>query len=211
MYVQTSLHAKSNATVFQPHMLGSRPQPITHHRAQSMIYAQGDEVGPLYRVEFGAVRLCRLTMDGRRQISAFVLPGEVFGFDAMGEHHFYAEATTDTGVQTLGSILGTENRQELFSLALRSLTCAQEHLLVLGRQCAIERLSAFLVDMADRQDSDSRVLLPMLRNDIADYLGLTFETVSRLFGKLKDQKIIRLTNIREVEILDMQALRDMAS
>jgi CRP/FNR family nitrogen fixation transcriptional regulator len=97
----------------------------------------------------------------------------------------------------------------LLHLAVRSLTKAQEHLLVLGRQNAIERVAAFLVDLAERQGGLPQVDLPMSRMDIGDYLGLTLETVSRVFSKLKETGVIRLPDARSVEIVKWDALRNM--
>jgi CRP/FNR family nitrogen fixation transcriptional regulator len=94
-------------------------------------------------------------------------------------------------------------------LALRTLSRAQRHLLVVGRQNAIERVAAFLLDMAERQGGLDRIDLPMSRGDIADYLGLTVETVSRIFTKLRAKGIIRLDGAREIEIVRWQALVDM--
>ena len=99
---------------------------------------------------------------------------------------------------------------ELLPLALRNLTKAQEHLLVLGRQNAIERVAAFLVDLAERQGGLPQVDLPMSRTDIGDYLGLTIETVSRVFSKLKEAGVIRLPTARTVDIVKWDALSDMS-
>ena len=105
---------------------------------------------------------------------------------------------------------GRSLADELMPVALQVLVRAQEHLLVLGRQAAVERLAAFLVDMADRQGDLMQVELPMSRTDIGDYLGLTIETVSRVLTRLKQKGVIRLPNLRSVEILKPQALRALA-
>jgi CRP/FNR family nitrogen fixation transcriptional regulator len=99
---------------------------------------------------------------------------------------------------------------QLLPLALKGLTRAQEHLLVLGRQNAIERVAAFLVDMAERQGGLRQIELPMSRMDIGDYLGLTIETVSRVFTRLKDKGVIRLLGLRSIEIVKSDALQDMS-
>lgn len=96
-------------------------------------------------------------------------------------------------------------------MALQSLVRAQEHLLVLGRQNAVERLAAFLLDMAERQGSLRHIDLPMARADIGDYLGLSIETVSRVFSRLRQKDVIRLSNLRTVEIVKRQALEDLAA
>lgn len=178
--------------------------------AGSEIYAQDEEAGTLYRVEFGAVRVYRLLADGRRQISAFHLAGEIFGFEAGSTHHFFAEAICASGVRLFRPASGADVASELLPLALQSLTRAQEHLLVLGRQTAMERVAAFLTDMAERQGGLEQVELPMQRNDIGDYLGLTIETVSRVFSKLREKGIIRLPSLRSVEILRWETLHHMS-
>ncbi len=185
-------------------------QQIMFFPCGSEIYAQGEKAGCLYQVEFGAVRVYRLLADGRRQISAFHLAGEVFGFESDATHHFFAEAIAATGVRTYRQTSGNDMAHELLPLALRSLTRAQEHLLVLGRQNAVERITVFLVDMAERQGGLKHVELPMSRADIGDYLGLTIETVSRVFSKLRSNGIIKLINMRSIEICKWDALLSMS-
>ncbi|BCH24223.1 transcriptional regulator [Mesorhizobium sp. L-8-10] len=180
--------------------------------AGAEIYAQGEKSGNLYKVEFGAVRIYRLLADGRRQISAFHLPGEVFGFEADRTHHFFADAVGATGISILrANASGGDAASELLPLALLSLVRAQEHLLVLGRQNATERIAAFLTDMSARQGGLRQIDLPMSRADIADYLGLTIETVSRVFSKLKQRGIIKLASLRRIEIARWQTLHEMAA
>lgn len=192
-----------------PLLAQTRPTAITLFAENAIIYAQGEAAGPLYLVEFGAVRICRLTSDGRRQISAFHFAGEVFGFEAGSEHHFYAESIDGCGIRALRGAGGDKLADSILPLALQGLTRAQEHLLVLGRQNAIERMAAFILDVAERQDADRIVSLPMQRADIADYLGLTFETVSRILRKLKDSGIIRLPTVKQIEILKPEALEEL--
>lgn len=178
--------------------------------AGAEIYAQGEKCNCLYKVEFGAVRVYRLLADGRRQISAFHLAGETFGFEADDIHHFFAEAIVATGIRMLRTPSGTSGlAADILPMALKGLVRAQEHLLVLGRQNALERVAAFLADMAERQGGLRQVELPMSRNDIADYLGLTIETVSRVFTRLKQDGVIRLPSLRSVEIVKRQALHDL--
>ncbi|TJW51123.1 MAG: cyclic nucleotide-binding domain-containing protein [Mesorhizobium sp.] len=185
-------------------------QPVSFFPAGSEIYAQGEKAGAFYEVEFGAVRVYRLLADGRRQISAFHLAGETFGFEADTTHHFFAEAINATGVRIFRFATGADISRQLLPLALKGLTRAQEHLLVLGRQNAIERVAAFLVDMAERQGGLRQVELPMSRMDIGDYLGLTIETVSRVFTRLKDKGVIRLPSLRSIEIVKHDTLQNMS-
>lgn len=184
-------------------------QPTSFHPAGTEIYAQGEKAGNLYQVEFGCVRVYRMLADGRRQISAFHLSGEIFGFEAHQVHHFFAEAIGAVGVRRLMPMQGVDMSPQLLPLALEGLVRAQEHLLVLGRQSAAERVAAFLLDIADRQGRLDRIELPMSRTDIADYLGLTIETVSRVFSKLKEQGVIGLIGLRSVQIKKWQTLQSM--
>ena len=186
-----------------------QPAAVTLYAPDAVIYAQGDKAGPLYFVEFGTVRICRLTADGRRQISAFHIAGEVFGFEAGAEHDSYAESVDGAGIRVLRPACGEVPAHTLLTLALQNLTRTQHHLLVLGRRTANERMAALLVDLNERQGGEGLVHLAMQRNDIADYLGVTFETVSRILRALKDQGLIRLKSVSEVELLDADALAGM--
>jgi CRP/FNR family nitrogen fixation transcriptional regulator len=187
-------------------------QSVVLFPAGTEIYAQGEKSDSLYKVEFGAIRIYRLLADGRRQISAFHLAGEIFGFESDRIHHFFAEAMCATGVRSLRTAFRqNELASELLPVALQDLVRAQEHLLVLGRQSAVERVAAFLIDMSERQGGLRMIELPMSRTDIADYLGLTIETISRVLSKLRQKGIIRLPSLRGVEIVKWQVLQDMAN
>jgi CRP/FNR family nitrogen fixation transcriptional regulator len=183
-----------------------RPRPVIFHPADAEIYAQGERAGTIYKVEYGAVRIYRLLADGRRQVVAFHIAGETFGFEAGSVHSFFAEAIVQTGLTTVG--LGTDAActPELMAMALRHMIRAQEHLLVVGRQSALEKLAVFLVDLAERQGGLDVIDLPMTRTDIGDYLGMTIETVSRNLSKLREMGILRLRNTRCIEILRPEKL-----
>ncbi|MDX8530776.1 helix-turn-helix domain-containing protein [Mesorhizobium sp. VK25A] len=210
MYAQASAKIELPSYVQSPAPVSEGPTtPVTFFSSGAEIYAQGEKAGALYQVEFGAVRIYRLLADGRRQISAFHMAGETFGFEADATHHFFAEAINATGVRVFRTPSGTDMSRQLLPLALKGLTRAQEHLLVLGRQNAIERVAAFLVEMSERQGGLRQVELPMSRNDIGDYLGLTIETVSRVFTRLKEKGVIRLLNLRSIEILKRDTLLAM--
>src|SRR5262245_15605919 len=174
------------------------------------IYAQGERTQAIYQVAFGAVRIFRLLADGRRQISAFHLPGEVFGFEANATHRFFAEAICATGIRAFRISADVDVSRDLLPLALGGLAKAQEHLRVLGRQSASERLAAFLLDLAERQGGLEQFDLPMSRLDIADYLGLTIETVSRTLTRFKTKGIISLPSLRRVVVRKWGPLQEMA-
>lgn len=187
--------------------------PLMMFGAGEEIYAEGDKSGAIYQVAFGAVRVYRLLTDGRRQICAFHMPDEIFGFEAGAERHFFADAICATGLSVLRPGSEAELSNELLKLALRSLGRAHDHLLTVGRNDAAGRVAAFLLEMAERRDTrdDGVIELAMSRSDIADYLGLTIETVSRIMTKLKDARIIRMTNARRLDILRWDALEDMTA
>jgi CRP/FNR family nitrogen fixation transcriptional regulator len=209
--IQASFYRKA---AFEPG-LAARPasgEAPTFFSAGAEIYAQGEKSSSLYTVEFGAVRVYRLLADGRRQISAFLLPGEMFGFETDTTHHFFAEAICATGIRIQrATLLQGDLAGALLPMALQSLVRAQEHLLVLGRHSAAERAAAFLLDMSERQGGLRRLDLQMSRADIGDYLGLSIETVSRVFSRFRQKGIIRLPNLRGVEIVKLQALKDLAA
>ena len=130
------------------------------------------------------MRISKLLPDGRRQISAFHTPGDMFGFEADDLHHASAEAVIPVKViaykwQSLlaAGCHSASLVRDLLNLTMIGLRHTQEHLLLLGRKNALERVAAFLLDMAKRTKADLVVELAMARHDIADYLGLTLETV----------------------------------
>ena len=180
--------------------------PVTFYPTDSTIFAQGDQAGAVYVVEFGTVRICRVTSDGRRQINSFHFAGDVFGFEAGDERQCYAESVDGAGIRIVHTDASGVPPHRLLRLALSSFADAQHHLLRLGRMSAVEKLASFLVDLLDRQASDNVVALQMQRCDIADYLGLTFETVSRVLRNLKDNGIIKVPSIDRIEIVDAAAL-----
>jgi CRP/FNR family nitrogen fixation transcriptional regulator len=182
------------------------------------IYAEGEPAAHIYKVVSGVVRISKLLPDGRRQISSFHTSGDMFGFEADNLHHASAEAVVPVKViaykwQSLLSA-GTRSTslvRDLLNLTMVVLGHTQEHLLLLGRKNALERVAAFLLDMAKRTTTGSVVELAMPRHDIADYLGLTLETVSRMFAELKERGAIKLEGARRVHLLDRDQLAAMSA
>jgi CRP/FNR family nitrogen fixation transcriptional regulator len=181
------------------------------------IYAEGEPAGYVYKLISGVIRVSQLLPDGRRQISAFHLPGDMFGFEIDDIHHASAEAIVPVKVvafkwhSLLSSGASTGLVRELLNRTMIGLRQTQEHLLLLGRKNALERLAAFLLEMARRSGEDEVLDLAMPRHDIADYLGLTLETVSRMFAELKEIGMIRLESARRVHLLDRTTLKAMAA
>jgi CRP/FNR family nitrogen fixation transcriptional regulator len=164
----------------------------------------------LFQVAFGVARVCNVLNDGRRTIAAFHLPGEIFGFEPEG-YLFRAEAVDGLGLRTMPMPHDRALAGDLLRAALAHLMAAQEHLLVVGRQTASERIAAFLLDMARRQNREDSVNLPMPRSDIADYLALTPETVCRVFKHLREEGFIDFTSSRHVAIRSGRGLRALVN
>jgi len=181
------------------------------------IFAEGDRAAFFYKVVSGAVRTSKLLSDGRRQIDAFHLPGDIFGIESGEEHRFTAEALGTAivviyrrcSLETLATSDADFSRQ-IVAAMMRSLERAQDHMLLLGRKSAMEKIATFLLDMADRVAEDDHMDLPMSRTDIADHLGLTIETVSRSLTQLERQGIIELpAHRRTIMLRNKAALRHL--
>ena len=178
------------------------------------IYGESEPAEYVYKVIDGAVRTYKVMSDGRRQIGDFYLPGDIFGLEGNKEHSFSAEAVSDTTVLVIRrtSILGlaardSEVSSELLACTARELNRAHGHVMLLVKT-AQERVAAFLLEMATRLAGNS-VELPMSRQDIADYLGLTIETVSRTLTQLERTAAIELPTSRRVVLRNRGALSRM--
>lgn len=177
------------------------------------VYGEGELAEYVYKVMSGAVRLYKLLDDGRRQINGFYLPGDIFGIEMGKEHHFSAEAVAQSRIlvvkrSALVSLASRENKvaNELWSVTARELQHVQNLMTTLGRKSALERVAAFLLEMAKRVHNNQMIDLPMSRQDIADYLGLTIETVSRTFTQLESDATIELPTSRRVVLRNRGAL-----
>ncbi|GEP55087.1 helix-turn-helix domain-containing protein [Reyranella soli] len=180
------------------------------------LFAEGDEAEYFYKVVSGAIRSYKLLSDGRRQIDAFHLRGDIFGLEAGSEHRFSAEAVGDVQViayrrSRLSAIIEQDAvfRDRIMTATLRNLQRAQDHMLLLGRKTAQEKLATFLLDMAERLSGDDEHFdLPMQRSDIADHLGLTIETVSRTLTQFTRSGLIRLPPAgRSISLCNRMALK----
>jgi CRP/FNR family nitrogen fixation transcriptional regulator len=210
------------------HLPGSREQAADHSLAGAFavlgapmpfernieIYGESEPAEYFYQVVTGAVRTYKLLEDGRRQIGAFHLPGDVFGLEAGAEHGFSAEAIVESTVRVAkrSVIVAMAARDsdlaaDLWSWTAGGLRAAQEHMMLLGRRNAEERVATFLLDIARRESRDLLVDLPMSRQDIADYLGLTIETVSRTFTQLESKEAIELPSSRRIVLRSRASLQ----
>jgi CRP-like cAMP-binding protein len=182
------------------------------------IYGEGEDAEFVYKVASGAVRTYKLMRDGRRQIGGFHLAGDLFGLDLGDSHHLTAEAVTDSKVLVFKrrqvEALAAHNlsaARELWLMTANHLQHAEKHMLLLGRKTALERLAAFLLEMDARSGGSGLVELPMLRRDIADYLGLTLETVSRSFSELQGEGVVELDGARHVALRKRALLEAMGA
>jgi len=188
---------------------------ITYHRDQE-IHGEGEPAEYVYKVVRGAVRAFRILADGRRQISDFYLPGDCFGLEAGLTYRTSAEALIDTqvivvrrGSLTDGALEDSDLARRLWRLAVGDLQRSQDHVLMLGRRSAAERVASFLMDLADRMKAGTRLELPMSRQDIADYLGLTIETVSRTLTQFQESGLIEVPSCRSIRLPDLRAMAEL--
>jgi CRP/FNR family nitrogen fixation transcriptional regulator len=181
--------------------------------ANTEIFGEGEPAEYVYKVVAGAVRTYKVLNDGRRQIGGFYLPGDIFGLEIGKEHQFSAEAINGVTVLVVrrSAIVSLAERdcdaaRELWSLTGRELKRVQEHMLLLVKS-AQQRVASFLLEMSKRLAATDAIELPMSRQDIADYLGLTIETVSRTMTQLVSEQAIVLPSSRRIVLRNAGALR----
>ena len=189
-------------------MVGA-PMPFSRN---AEIYGENEPAEYLYKVVSGAVRTYKVLNDGRRQIGAFYLPGDIFGLEVGGEHTFSAEAVADCKVLVIkrSALVALASRdsevaRQLWTMAAVELQRAQDHIMLLIKT-AQERVAGFLLEMAARNSGANEVELPMSRQDIADYLGLTIETVSRTLTLLENAGAIVVPTSRRIVLRSRGAL-----
>ena len=211
----------------RPRLIGELGE-LSHKMVSSAEYnyARGMEIfgaeepaDYIYQVINGAVRSHKLLPDGRRQIGAFHLSGDIFGLENGDLHRFTAEAIVDTTVcfmkrESLERVAKTDPAiiRSILSMTTDNLQHTENHLLLLGRKTSVERVAAFLVEMDHRLTSAGVMALPMNRRDIADYLELTLETVSRALAVLKNKGFLKFLGQtqREIAILNPAGLAELA-
>jgi CRP/FNR family transcriptional regulator, nitrogen fixation regulation protein len=176
------------------------------------IYGEGEPVDYFYKVQSGTVRTCKVRTDGRRQIGGFYLPGDMLGVEVGAEHSFSGEAVTDCQVLLINRrlVMARAAREvavarELWRLIGHELDRAQDHILLLIKS-AEERVASFLLEMAGPASEGNTINLPMTRQDIAEYLGLTIETVSRTLVHLEATAAIEVHS-RQIVLRNRSALR----
>jgi CRP/FNR family nitrogen fixation transcriptional regulator len=173
------------------------PQNRIHFCDRQEIFAEGDDAAHVYEIVSGAVRTSKLLSDGRRQIDAFHFAGDIFGIELGAEHRFSADALGDVTVIVRRRLSFTAKAGDdaavanaMLASTMRMLERAQDHLVLLGRKTAMEKVGSFLLSLVERSKGGDRIDLPMSRLDIADHLGLTIETVSRTLMDLQRKQAI---------------------
>ncbi|WP_407526901.1 helix-turn-helix domain-containing protein [Methylobacterium oryzisoli] len=186
-----------------PGLIGTR---VLFGRRQE-IFGAGEEARSVYRVISGAVHGFTSLADGRRQVNAFHLPGDVFGLGAGPLHSHSAEAVVETAAMVYPRRPFEEAARRdghlaytLWLAALRQLEHGQDHVLLLGRRSAVERVAAFLAQIERRSVGSGWFVLPMTRRDIADYLGLTIETVSRAVTRLEAEGALLRAGAKRIRL-----------
>ena len=225
MLAQTSTH---RSTPRQP--AGHLPLPAAPINSQSLgssvelmgapmpfarnaeIYGENEPAEYLYKVVSGSVRTYKVLNDGRRQIGAFYLPGDVFGLEVDDTHTFSAEAIVNSRILVIKrsalvnlAARDTETARKLWTMTAGELQRVQAHILLLIKT-AQERVAGFLLEMAKRSHDGNEIDLPMSRQDIADYLGLTIETVSRTLTQLENSAAIAVPSSRRIVLRNRTVL-----
>ncbi|MCV3271493.1 helix-turn-helix domain-containing protein [Roseobacter sinensis] len=190
--------------------------PTAHVKAGAHLYFEGDRVEWLYQIKSGVLRLARLLEDGRRQVIAFGYPGDIVGFPSSGRHHTDCDVLEDACLQPYRrSMLESgegdpQLHHDLLQAALREISAMQDHFMMLGQKSAAEKVASFLCVLMQRVGEEvageTQIALPMSRGDIADFLGLTTETVSRTLTQLRKSGIIDIHNIHTVVVRRPKAL-----
>lgn len=186
------------------------------YRKDEEIYGEDEPAEYVYQVVSGAVRSYKLLSDGRRQIGAFHLPGDVFGLESGTTHRLATEAIIDTTVRLVkrrsleqAASVDVQVARKLWTMTAGELRHAEDHMLLLGRKTAMERVATFLLEMDRRLAVAGMMALPMCRRDIGDYLGLTLETVSRALSQLHSQGVLGFSGARQIVLRNRQRLHNM--
>jgi CRP/FNR family nitrogen fixation transcriptional regulator len=225
MHTSARVHAMRSAHIPMPALrhTGMKTDPLSQsmdligatmaYPRNCEIFGEGEPADYLYKVISGSVRTYKITRDGRRQVGGFYMPGDIFGLEFVYEHTLSAEAIGDTQLlivkrTALNSLAGRNASiaQQLLALTGRELHCVQDRILLLI-ESAQERVAGFLLEMAERTSEGNTIDLPMSRQDIADYLGLSIETVSRTLSALETSAAIEVSTSRRIVLRNRAALK----
>lgn len=196
-------------------------QPLETFEAGEALFWEGDAASHVFQIVEGCLRLCRILPDGRRAVTGFAFGGEMLGVSFLGSYLYTAEVVTKVRLRRLArgrfyaAVDGAADlRPQLLARICEEMGAAHKHMIVLGQLSAEERVVSFLLSAARRTGADIKkpvsIELPMSRLDIADYLGLTIETVSRVFSKLKRNGLVGLEGRHTVILRRMRQLQDLA-
>ena len=190
---------------------------IRRYKPGETIFVEGDAAPYCYQVVSGVVKEYNTLEDGRRQVADFYGIGELFGISEMDEQLHTAEAITACAVRCYprdhllhAVAISPELSQQFLDTLMTRLHHARERMIMLGRMSAMQRVAAFLIRLSSQQCTDANVRLAMSRQDIADHLGLTIETVCRVLTELKKKGVIKMPSARMYSIPDGTALDDVA-
>lgn len=209
----------------KPEVLADMRRLGTMQRLKSgqPVFHEGDPARRVFMLTLGSLKIYTLLGDGRRQVTGFMFPGDFLGISLEGEYAFTIEALQsaelwwfsrpafDSFIEAHPSV-----ERELYRMAAHELAAAQRQMVLLGRKTAAERLASFFLELLKSQEqlnggrTERQFDLPMSRLDIADYLGLTKETVSRMLSELRSRGLIRLEQQNRIEVLDREQLEDVA-
>ena len=196
-------------------------QPVETFEAGQTVFWEGDNAAHVFEIAEGCLRLCRILPDGRRAVVGFSFGGEMLGASSPRSYLYTAEAVTKVRLRRLGRTRFhaaldemPELRPHLFACVCEEMRAAHQHMVLLGQLGAEERVVSFLLSAARRTRADRKrpitIELPMSRLDIADYLGLTIETVCRTISKLKRDGLIALKGRHAVVLTRVAGLMEMA-
>lgn len=195
-----------------------RSRTLNHRRVETgtHLFREGDAADHVYEIKSGILRLTRVLENGRRQVISFGLPGDIIGFPNGDLHHTDCDVIASAEIvvhrrRALESGTGDpETHQRLLRAALREISAMQDHFMMLARKSAMEKVASFLIVLSQRTGTPignyTAYPLPMSRADIADFLGLTVETVSRMLTLLRLQGAITLETPQTVLVQNMEAL-----
>lgn len=173
------------------------------------IYSEGSITDKIYMVAYGCILLWNATPVGTRHVSGFVLPGEVFGWESEETHQHSAETVTPSGLRVITTDQNQQHERLYVDQFVPTLVHLQEQLIIISRPTAEARVAAFLVNLCERQHSEHRLSLPMHRVDIAEYLGLSPETVSRVLSRFRAMHLIEITDLHTLEIPNIAELSEI--
>jgi CRP-like cAMP-binding protein len=189
--------------------------------AKEFLFAEGDAISHVYRIETGAIALYKVLTDGRRQVMGFAYAGDIIGLGVEDAHAMNAQAVKPTRVRCLPMAALRQSATKdpmlgfkLYEALSRELAATRDLMLTTGQRSAMERVAGFLLAFSRRNQRNGQdpttFELPMTRTDIGDFLGLTIETVSRTFTKLKVLQLIELQHSNQVRIISIDELKSLA-